>query len=204
MPFLTLEQADVLLRPVYTDFEQIVRSAWQDWRDSTVAPQMQHKRVRANYVWNQLIAHAKRQFDGRDAVRVDTVKNWDGVLVADSVFIRMKKGTDSLLSRNYPTQAALAFHDQIQDLFGGIARLELLYILNAAETDIARIVLIQRHKKHVTWVIDLLAPAAGRDNVLPLIPEDPMPQAGSVADRIIKPKDTQTDKKQYGTTGDDA
>lgn len=204
MPFLSLEQADALLRPFYADFEQTVRSAWQDWRSSTVAPQMQHKRVRANYVWNQLIAHAKRQFDGHAEVRVDTIKNWDGVLVSDSVFIRMKKGTDRLLSRNYPTQAAMAFHDQIQDLFGGIARLELLYILNSAETDIERIVLIQRHKQHVTWVIDLLEPAAGMDNVLPLIPHDPAPHSGSVADRLIKPKVTQTDKKQYGTTGDDS
>jgi hypothetical protein len=204
MPFLSLEQADVLLRPFYDNFEQIVRSSWKDWRSSTVAPQMQHKRVRANYVWNQLIANAKRQFDGCDAVRVETIRNWDGVLVQDSIFIRMKKGTDRLLSRNYPTQAAMAFHDQIQDLFGGIARLELLYILNSAETDIERIVLIQRHKKHVTWVIDLLKPATEMNNVLPLIPQDPAPQAGSVADRLIKPKDTQTDKKQYGTTGDDS
>lgn len=204
MPFLNREQADVLLRPFYDDFEQIVRSAWQDWRSSTVAPQMQHKRVRANYVWNQLIAHAKRQFNGRHEVRVDTIKNWDGVLVADSAFIRVKKGTNNLLSRNYPTQAALAFHDQIQDLFGGIVRLEMLYILNLAETDIERIVLIQRHKKHVTWVIDLLESATDMDNVLPLIPLESAPQAGSVADRLIKPKDTQTDKKQYGTTGDDS
>jgi hypothetical protein len=89
-------------------------------------------------------------------------------------------------------------------LFGGIARLELLYILNSSETDIDRIVLIQRHKKHVTWMIDLLAPVADMDNVLPLIPQDPAPQTGSVADRLIKPKDTQIDKKQYGTTGDDS
>lgn len=127
---------------------------------------------------------------------METVKDWDGVLVNNSVFVRMKKGTHKLLSRNYPTQAALSFHDQIQDLFGGIARLELLYILNDAETDIERITLIQRHKKTVAWSIDLLALHSEEQNVIPLIPAEST-QQGSVADRVIKSKEENKGDQQH-------
>ena len=199
MPFIAQEEADCLVRPFFADFEHVVMAAWQDWRDGTLAPQMQHKRVRANFVWNQLIAHAKRRFDGREGICVETVKDWDGVLVHDKVFVRMKKGTNRLLSRNYPTQSALSFHDQIQDLFGGIARLELLYILNDAETDVERITLIQRHRKSVAWAIDLLALHHQQQNVIPLIPEQPLLDQGSVADRIIKSKEERKDNERYGS-----
>lgn len=157
---------------------------------------MQHKRVRANYVWNQLIAHAKRRFDGRGQIRVETLRNWDGVLIEESVFVRLKKGTDTLLSRNYPTQAALAFHDPVRDLFGGIARLELLYILNDAETDVDRIVLIQRHKNTVAWDIDLTPVEEVAQNVMPFAPVDEQIDTTSAADKVIKPKKVRESHEQ--------
>ena len=110
------------------------------------------------------------------------------MLVDGKVFVRMKKGTHELLSRNYPTQAALAFHDQIQDLFGGIVRLELLYVLDETEVDIERIALIQRHKKSVAWVIDLLKPADDAQNVIPFTGGPVAPTAPTVADRVLKSK----------------
>lgn len=75
-------------------------------------------------------------------------------------------------------------------MFGGIARLELLYVLNKSETDVERIVLVQRHKSSVAWHIDLLgdADAASMQTVVPLIPLQP---GGSPADRMIKPKQGQ-------------
>lgn len=188
MPFISRDDAQSIVQPYFADFQYVVAAAWKDWRDGVIAAQMQHKRVRANYIWNQLIAHAKRRFDGKSNVQVETLRTWDGVLIDDKVFIRMKKGTHDLFSRNYPTQAALAFHDQIQDLFGGIARLELLYVLNDAETDIERIALIQRHKKSVSWVIDLLKPADDKQNVIPFAPPPAGPPKISVADRILKSK----------------
>jgi hypothetical protein len=200
MPFISQQDADALLRQFYPDFEQIVRAAWNDWRTGPLAHQMQHKRVRANFVWNQLVAHAKRQFDGRPNAVVDTIKNWDGVLIENRAFVRMKKGTDKLLSRNYPTQAALAFHDPIQDLFGGIARLELLYILNDLETEIARIVLVQRYKSNVAWCIDLLDSNGDAQNVFDLPAPEPDRGSGSVADRLIKPKEDRTDHEQHRST----
>jgi hypothetical protein len=187
MPFIQRDEAERIIKPYFDDFAQVVKAAWKDWMAGAYASQMQHKRVRANCVWNQLLAHAKRRFEGKPSVRVETMKNWDGVLVDDKVFVRMTKGTQDLLSRNFPTQAALAFHDTMQDLFGGIARLELLYVLDKAETEIERIVLVQRHKKSVAWFIDILGEeGAATQSVMPLVPLQP---EGSPADRMIKPKE---------------
>ena len=186
MPAISQSDADIALRPFFPDLVSVVQGAWQDWMTGNYAHQMQHKRVRANCVWNQWIANAKRRFDGHAEVRVETLKNWDGVLVKDRIFVRMKKGDHELLSRNYPTQAALDFHDSHRDLFGGIARLELLYVLNKAETAIERIALVQRHKSAVSWVIDLLDRAAdAAQTVIPLVPPQP---EGIPAQRMIKPK----------------
>jgi hypothetical protein len=201
MSFIKLSDAEIIARPHFQRFVSIVRAAWADWMAGAIASQMQHKRVRANYVWNQLLANAKRQFEGVQGIRVETLKNWDGVLVQDRIFIRMKKGTHDLLSRNYPTQASLAFHDTTQDLFGGIARLELLYVLNKAETAIERIALVQRHRSSVAWFIDLLddAAAASAQTVMPFTP----PQLpGSVAERLINPKEgKKTDGKREPKRG---
>lgn len=199
MPFIPRDDAERITAPYFDDFVAIVAQAWADWRTGGLAAQMQHRRVRANYVWNQLLVHARRRFEGQNGIRVETLKAWDGVLIGEQIFVRMKKGTSRLLSRNYPTQASLAFHDQVQDLFGGIARLELLYVLDDDETDIERIALIQRHKQNVAWAIDLLNRNRDDDsqNVMPFAPSPP---SGSPAERIIKPREETADneKRQRG------
>jgi hypothetical protein len=188
MPVITQEVAESAVRQYADDFIYIVQTAWSDWRRAAIAPQMQHKRVRANYVWNQLLSGAKRRFDGREGIRVETLAPWDGVLVGNGIFIRMKKADKRLLSRNYPTKSALAFLDQTRDMFGGVARLELVYLLDDSETEIERIVLIQRHKQSVVWMIDFLGADPMQQNVIPFAEPLSDKPAGTVADRIIKPK----------------
>jgi hypothetical protein len=201
MPILDQSSAARAIEPFISDFVHIVQTAWSDWRTGVVAPQMQHKRVRANVVWNQLISHAKRRFDGRDGIRVETLTPWDGVLIGDSIFVRMKKADQKLLSRNYPTKSALAFVDQTRDLFGGIARLELVYLLDDSETEIERIVLVQRHKSSVAWMIDLLGQPPMSQNVIPFA-DPPAPSGDSIAKRIIKPKHTiHNDKQDFSNGG---
>ena len=200
MPILDQSSAERAIEPFFPDFVHIVQSAWSDWRIGGIAPQMQHKRVRANIVWNQLITHAKRRFDGRAGVRVDVLAPWDGVVIGNDIFIRMKKADQKLLSRNYPTKSALAFVDQSQDLFGGIARLELVYLLDDSETAIERIVLIQRHKKSIAWMIDLLGQAPMSQNVIPFA-EPLNSDRGGIAKRILKPKHKINDDKQDVSNG---
>jgi hypothetical protein len=120
-------------------------------------------------------------------------KHWAGVLIEDKVFIRMKKAEDSLLSRNYPTPSAVAFHDQIQDLFDGVARLELVYVLSRDATELERVVLIQRHKKRVMWKLALIGDDdESAQEVLPFAPMSP--PEGDVARRVIKRKNDKARK----------
>jgi hypothetical protein len=202
MPILDQVAAERAIEPFKQDFVHIFQSAWSDWRESALAPQMQDKRVRANNVWNQLVSHAKRRFDAKDGICVATKKPWVGVLIGGNIFIRMKKANQKLLSRNYPTRSALAFVDQTQDMFGaGIARVEMVYLLDESETEIERIVLVQRHKKSVAWMIDLLGQAPMDQNVFPFA-ESPAPDiGGDVAKRIIKPKHKIDDDKHEVSNG---
>lgn len=201
MPIITQAAAEEAIRPFSKDFVHIVQSAWEDWRKGPFAPQMQRKSVRAMVVWNQMLTHAKRRFDGLEGIRVDELSPYEGIFIGRDIFVRMKKADEKLLSRNYPTRSALAFIDQNQDMFGGIARLELVYQLDKSETNIDRVVLVQRHKKSVAWMIDLHGEDPMTQNVIPLA-EPPSDSGGmSVAQRIIKPKRNMNDDEQDVSTG---
>jgi len=110
----------------------------------------------------------------------------------------MKKGDSSLLSRNYPTQSALNFNDPIHDLFGGIARLELLYILDETEVEVERIAIVQRKGGSVSWSLDVVTVEPKTSNI-EIFPHESIDDFhGSAADRVIKRK-SDTQKKKDGT-----
>lgn len=192
MPVITQAVAAELLQPFADDLVKVVHDAWADWLTNPIAPNMQNKRVRADVVWNQMITHAKGRLDGYSGVRVKSMAPWDGVMIADKIFVRLKKADDRLFSRNYPTQSAMAFVDQDQDLFEGIARADLVYVLDASETEIERVAVVQRDKNRIAWVVDLMGEAPMAQEVIPF-PVTPVQGGPSVADRIIKPK-KQADK----------
>ncbi len=201
MPFITQAAAEEALNHLADDFIFIIESAWRDWFEGPFSSQMQKKTVRANLVWNQMLVHAKRRLEGRDGVRVGTLSPWDGILVGNDIFIRMKKADEKLLSRNYPTKSALAFLDQTEDMFGGVVRLELVYLVDKSETSVERIVLLQRHKNSVVWMIDLYGSGEMAQNVIPLSEPPAAPNLNSVAKRIIKPKQNIKDNDQDVSIG---
>ena len=202
MPVISRDVAEDAIRPFQDEFVAVVRNAWRDWKEGPFAPTMQCKRVRANVVWNQMLVHSKRVFDAREGITFEEkMKAYRGLLVGGKIFIRMKKADEKLLSRNYPTKSALAYVDQTQDMFDGVARLDMVYQLDKSETEIERIVLVQRHRKAVAWTIDLLGADPVVQNVIPFV-EPPAPEnGGSVADRIVKPRNKSKDGKQDVSTG---
>lgn len=202
MPVITREAAEQAIRPFQDDFVKIIRLAWGDWKDGPFAATMQCKRVRANVVWNQMLAHSKRIFDRCEGIKFEEeMKSYRGLVVGGNIFIRMKKANEKLLSRNYPTPNALAFVDQTQDMFGGVARLDLVYKLDKSETEIERIVLVQRHRKSLAWTIDLFGSDPVMQNVIPFA-EPPAPSEGeSVAKRLIKPNQKKKDGNDDVSTG---
>lgn len=136
--------------------------------------------------------HAGIEFSGKEGVKVSQMgangSHLDGIVFGDQLFVRFKKADSSLFSRNVATQAALDFHDQQIDLYGGISRSELIYSLSSFGQSIDRFVLIQRHKKSIVWQIELDGSSSAAQTVIPISPQAPLP--GSPADRIIKTKKT--------------
>lgn len=199
MPIITKDSAERAIRPFADQLVAVVEAAFSDWLKNPYASQMQTTSFRAHAISNQLLANAKRIFDGVDGIRVDSVPHYTGLLVGRDIFIRMKKADERMLSRNYPTKSALAFIDQNRELFGGLARLELVYQLDGTGTAVDRVVLMQRHKSSVVWIIDLFGEAPMQQNLLPFAPQ-PGNNSGTVAQRIVKSKrKTKRDKQDVST-----
>lgn len=185
MPLISREDAHQVISPYFGDFEHIFRTAWRDWMHNPSAPRMQTKTFRANFVWDTLQYHAKAQFLNRQGIVASPLGSCHGVLVDGRIFIKLKKANERLLSSNIPTQMALAFHDQEEDLFDGIVRLEVVYVLSKDETELEKIVLLQRHQQNILWSIDIRSQAM--EQLEPFVMPLPAPSGGSVADRILRP-----------------
>jgi hypothetical protein len=187
MPIISEEEARKLVTPYLSKLEALYRKAWLMWLENPVAARMQSRTVRAGIVNNDALALAKVDFDEGGPIRYFEQGKWKGLMVENRLFVRFKKGDAEYKSRNVPTLATKAFHDQEQDLFDGIARCELLYKLSGDETEIERVVLAHRHNEYVLWTID----ASGGEDAQQVIPFAPAPAGdggGSVADRVVKPK----------------
>ncbi len=199
MPLITQEEAEQAVRPFASQCVAVIRSAFDDWLEGPYTHQMQRKSLRANIISNQMLANARRVFDNVPGVRVGDVPGYTGLLVADNIFIRMKKADENLMSRNYPTKSALSYVDQSKDMFGGLVRLELVYQLGAYGTKIERIALLQRHKSKVVWHIDLLDTNSAFQEVLPFA-QPPAPE-GTAAQRVLKPKRKSKKEEKDVSTG---
>lgn len=173
-----------------------IHLAWQDWSTSPYGAQMQTKSFRAQFMSNQIIYWAKQETEGLSDVRVDTIHGNLGLVVQNRVFVRPKYARMNFRSSNFPTKSAIAFHDQSVDLFGGIARLEVIYTLNALGTAIQDICLTQRHQNKIMWLLPLLGDTElTQSNLVPMSVQE---RSGTAADRIIK-----TNKKSHGTAQQD-
>jgi hypothetical protein len=191
------------LEPLFPLLTTAMNEAWMRWFNNPVAPQMQHKRVRAAVVWNEFLAYMKRELATGfyPGVTISSVGQNIGLLVNGRYYIRFKKGTRHFKSSNFPTQGALDFHDPNVDMFGGVSRLEALYVLDKHEISIDSFVLTQRNNNAVSWVLDLQQQDTASVQELPRMePSAPMVQEG-VARRVIKSRKQGKEKKYANDNG---
>lgn len=197
MSTISKEEAYEALSPYFPLFSKAIDSAWNSWINSDVAPRMQHKRVRANVIWNDYFYFMLREIDKEEykEVRFAKIPYIQGFSVNAKFFIKFKKGDSNFLSSNLPTQNALNFNDPNIDMFGAEVRLELLYVLDKDDIFIDKIVLVQRNDKYVAWAIDLT------DQSVVDIPEvftqtEPAETPKRTARKVIKSKKTAKDIKK--------
>lgn len=170
------ERAEVeqLLSPFHDALYSFVAEAWSEWMETQSVIQPVSARSRANVVWDFIVRRAQEAFENDPRVAVIPQAQTCYFLVGDRVVLRFKKGDQQGLSRNYPTQQALNYHEPEQDLFGpGLSRVEVVYVLNATETALSSVQVVARERERIEWTYELQP--AGSATVV----EVPAPRAGS-------------------------
>ena len=167
----------------------VVLGAWQDWIASPHPGIWRQSRSRANFVWEQMIERVHLSFDGKSGIHIIEGHATYKFLIDDTVLFRFKKGDETGLSANVPTQHALAFHDHDQDLLGlpKVHRVEVVYQLNRLETEITDIIVVARDEDAVVWSYSLLN-AAERIAPLPIPAPSGEPQTRP-ARHLVRPRD---------------
>lgn len=176
-----LSQAEVedRLTPYMAPIARVVLGAWADWMSSGKSGRWKRRRSRANYIWEELACGAEAVFANDTSVRI-LPKNQSCWFHIDGLVFRFKKSDASGLTNNFPTQAALDYHDQQEDLPGipRVQRLEVTYVLNKLETAVHDILLVARDQGRVLWCSSLLRKDDGGNVVpitVPTVPKPPTP-----------------------------
>lgn len=175
-----------LLSPYFDTMVQVVTDAWDRWLRSEERGRWIFDRERANYVFGHIAANAVEMFDGHPDVHIVRKNETLLFIVNRAVVFRFKKGDSGYMSRNVPTQQALAYHSEDDQLFEVFDRVEVLYQINDLETAIKDISVVSRSGDVIVWTIPLIA-AAG-ENVVTLAPAPSSPGPQAPAAPHIKPK----------------
>lgn len=188
MSLITKEEALEVLEPYFPLFRKAINAAWKAWVTGPVAPRMQHKRVRANVVWNDYFFEMNSEISGgkHKGIRFAKIPYNQGFVIDGRYFIKFKKADSNFLSSNLPTQSALKYHDPEIDMFGGEVRLELIYVLDRDGINIDEMAIIQRKDKFVAWAINVSG-----ENVVEISGTQGDPshvQSQPVAKKVIKPR----------------
>ncbi|AUY12855.1 MULTISPECIES: hypothetical protein [Enterobacterales] len=159
MALIEKEEAHIACNPYFRTFTSVINNAWESWLANDVARRLVDKRARASVLRNDVLFYLKTEIEDSklDGIKYVKVPHQEGFLIGDRYFVRVKKGNKSMRSSNYPTQRALDFHNPDVELFGGLIRLELIYILSDDGVGVDKIVLTQRNGKYVAWALDLTA-----------------------------------------------
>lgn len=156
--FPNQEVVESVLSPLEGDIIEVFENAWSDWWGNPDRAKYTNRSTRASMIWNRTFEHAQRVFEDNSDVRVIEKDNTFYYLYKDEVLFRLKKGDENGLSRNYPTQTALAFYDPQAELFDTlpeIQRVDIVYALNELETAIDNVMVVGRVKNQVIWTYSL-------------------------------------------------
>lgn len=195
MSLISKEEAMLELEPYFPLLRKAVYAAWDSWIAGPVAPRMQHKRVRANLVWNDYFFEMMKELSTGEhtGIRFAKIPYNQGFAINDRFFLKFKKADSNFLSSNLQTQSAMKYHDPEIDMFGGEVRLELLYVLDRDGINIDKIAIIQRKDKFVAWAIDINA-----ENIIEMPrviePNVVNKPAETVAKKVIKSRKSAKDK----------
>lgn len=195
-----LETVQTALKPLEALIISAYRRAWEDWRNASLTHW--RPRGRANYVWEQAAHYAVT--DAAAMANVVTILKNESYhfLVDGAVSFRLKKADQAGFTSNYPTQEAMTFHDPQLPLSGVPAehRVEVVYALNASETDIKEILVVARDGDAIAWSYSIV----GNDMIiaLPTMPSPDHPTDQGVRTGLVRAKGRDKQHDSTGETGE--
>jgi hypothetical protein len=139
------------LSPYHRRIRSIVERAWAEYRavaafrtKQKFGPLM-YPRTVANYVFDAIARTAMTEFASDASVHLEIEAQTIKFFFKGSVLARFKKGGDSKLGQNNPTQASLAFV-AADGMFPGLppetAKVEFIWLANDIHTRLEHVLLI--------------------------------------------------------------
>lgn len=180
------QDVDTQLRPYFPIFASIMTGAWADWMSSGHVG-VWCNRSRATFVWEQMILRAQKAFALHPEIAIVPRRESYLFVAKGAVAFRLKKSDARGLTSNYPTQAAMEFHDPQSQLPGlpEVARVDVVYILNAIQTAVADVLVVAREKQDVLWTLSALDAGS---NVVTLPVFAPIPAADPKKVKLVSVK----------------
>lgn len=202
---ITQTDAEKLLSPYSDRILNVFDLAWKDWLKRINDNPSCCKRGRSNFIWDQIIHHAKNEFslepDHKFAIFPYYNEQTYNFIVDQKLVFRIKKGKASRKSSNIPTNMSKGFHDPNESLpeIGLLPRIEIQYQLDKLESSIIDVVAVARDKNIVVWQSSLKY--RGNDELpifsnIPVIPQSPNPTAVSSVKKRVKLKSVKAEKEQ--------
>lgn len=208
---ITKEEAEKLLTPYADRLLMVFTLAWNDWLARIKANPSCCKRGRSNFIWDQIIHHAKNEFgqepDHKFAIYPYNNNQTYNFIVQQELIFRIKKGKTSRRSSNVPTNMALGFHDPNESLpeIGLLPRIEIQYELDKLESSIIDVVAVARDKNIIAWDFSLKYRGNAElpiNPTVPVNPHNPTSSAVSSVKKRVKLKSVNTEKEQRKIVGE--
>ncbi len=177
MALISREEAMKILEPHVMALCSIPRDAWTQYHAEVPENLLVEfcPRTRASAVHNLMVSNAVKYASSNPDVRTFSRQKMDGITIAGKLAIRLKKLDGDSLSSNQPSGQVDAFRGQ-ESLEGIEAthNLELGYVLNEHETDIAEIrIVCPSGRNDIAWWATLgeRGSEGGSIEMFPITPE---------------------------------
>ncbi|MEQ1106730.1 hypothetical protein [Acinetobacter seifertii] len=208
---ISKKEAEQLLAPYSDRLVNVFDLAWKDWLARIKENPSCCKRGRSNYIWDQIIHHAKNEFgfepDHCFAIYPYNNNQTYNFIIQQQLVFRIKKGRTSRKSSNIPTNMALGFHDPNESLpeIGLLPRIEVQYELDKLESSIIDVVAVARDRHIIAWDLSLKYRGNSELPINPTIPVNPIsPNIETVSSvkKRVKLKSVKPEKERKKTVGE--
>jgi hypothetical protein len=205
----TKDEIRDILRPYHGRIRRVFERAWAEWRlvdglrtENRLGPLL-YSRTIANYVFDAIARIGITEFAEDPTVQIKVETQSVKFVFKGKVLARFKKGDESKLGQNNPTQASIAFTEadgMLPGLPPETAKVEFIWRANSIQTQLESVLVISRDGDKIVWGYRIPA-VLGKGAIIQFpTPEQQQdtPAGDDDGDELVKPKarDTKKAKKE--------